>query len=549
MAWEDKKTQEEFHLTHRPTDYLPELAPWDETQSPEGTEVKDEETNIESKSHRSSLEEEQGQSMGIDGKEHPKEVNPLLVTWDENDAHENPRAWKSSYRMFLVFVVSCYTFLSPLSSTANVPALDVLKREFNVDSFVIGNMMMSASMLAFVVGPSFYAPLSERYGRKYILQVANVLFLIFNVCCGLAKNSSTMIVLRFFAGLAGVAPVTIGPGVVADLFEPEERGTAMSMYTLSPILGPCVGPIYAGWIIQAYGEDKWPWIFWASTMFSGVVTVFGLFVLKETYTPVLLERKAKKLRKETGNDGYHTIFTQKETLGQRVLHGLLRPPIFYFTQPVIFVVCTYQALMFGCQYLLLASFSRVFKEEYGEPPGIASLHYIAMVLGFLVAGQAGGRWTDWNYRRLKAKNGGVGKPEFKLPLLIATGIFMPAGLLLYGWTVEYHIHWIVPDIGIFILACGARATMFISPLYLADSVTIYAASASGAAVMMRGVFSFTFPLFAPNMYGALGQGWGNSVLALVTACLGLPAPFILYKYGERLRLRSSYSKRGMTLMT
>ncbi|PKI83573.1 hypothetical protein MVES_002297 [Malassezia vespertilionis] len=408
---------------------------------------------------------------------------------------------------------------------------------------------MSSSMLAFVIAPSFYAPLSERYGRKYILHVSNIIFLIFNVFCGLSKNATQMIVLRFFAGAAGVASVTIGPGVVADLFEPEERGAAMSLYTLSPILGPCIGPIYAGWIIQAYGEDKWPWIFWTSTMIGAAITVLGLFTLKETYTPVLLERKAQKLRKETGNDGYHTIFTLKETLGQRVLHGLLRPVIFYFTQPVIFVVCTYQALMFGCQYLLLASFSRVYKEEYGEPPGIASLHYIAMAVGFLVTGQVGGLWTDWNYRRLKTKNNHIGKPEYKLPLLIVTGIFMPAGLLLYGWTVEYRVHWIVPDIGIFILACGLRATMFISPLYLTDSVTMYAASASAAAVMTRGLFSFTFPLFAPNMYAALGQGWGNSILALATACLGLPAPFILYKYGEQLRLRSSYSNRGMELMT
>lgn len=115
-----------------------------------------------------------------------------------------------------------------------------------------------------------------------------------------------MIILRFFMGMAGVAPVAIGPGVVADLFEPEERGQAMAMYTLSPILGPCIGPIYAGWIVQEFGEDKWPWIFWVSTMLGGVITVLGLFFLQETYTPVLLEQKARRTPSAEG-DGQRRV--------------------------------------------------------------------------------------------------------------------------------------------------------------------------------------------------------------------------------------------------
>lgn len=172
-----------------------------------------------------------------------------------------------------------------------------------------------------------------------------------------------------------------------------------------------------------------------------------------------------------------------------------------------------------------------------------------MAIGYVLSGQIGGRFVDWNYRRLKAKNGGVGVPEFKLPTLIVTGVLMPIGLLLYGWTLEYRVHWIVPDIGIFIIACGVRMAMFVCPLYLADAITLYTASATSALVMTRGMFSFTFPLFAPDMYETLGQGWGNSVLALCTALIGLPAPFILYRYGAALRARSAYSKRAMELMS
>lgn len=357
-----------------------------------------------------------------------------------------------------------------------------------------------------------------------------------------------MIILRFFTGMAGCAPVAICAGIIADMFEPEERGEAMAMYTLSPVLGPCIGPIFAGWIIQAYGEDKWRWIFWTSTMFGAAVTVLGLCTLKETYAPVFLERKARRLRKETNNPLWHTAFAEKESYLKRVVHRLSRPCIFLLKEPVVQATALYQSLVFGCQYLLLASFSRVFKDQYHQPPGIASLHYISMALGFTLAGQMGGRFVDWNYRRLKQQNGGVGVPEFKLPLLLLTGILMPIGLVLYGWAVQYHLHWIVPDIGIFILAAGSRVTHFLCPLYLADAITLYTASASSALVMTHGIFSFTFPLFAPSLYSQLGQGWGNSVLAFATAAIGLIVPWLLYRFGAALRDRSPYSKRAMELM-
>lgn len=107
-----------------------------------------------------------------EGKEH----KPYLVTWDENDAHECPRNWSPRYRMFMVFVVSLYTLLMPICSTMNAPALDTLKEEFHVRSAPLTNMMMSTTVLAFTVAPMIYGPMSERVGRKYILQVSNIMY-------------------------------------------------------------------------------------------------------------------------------------------------------------------------------------------------------------------------------------------------------------------------------------------------------------------------------------------------------------------------------------
>ena len=61
---------------------------------------------------------------------------------------------------------------------------------------------------------------------------------------------------------------------------------------------------------------------------------------------------------------------------------------------------------------------------------------------------------DRIYRRLKARNGGKGMPEHKLPLMMVGVWLFALGLIMYGWTAEKHVHWIVPDIGATIFSCG-----------------------------------------------------------------------------------------------
>ncbi|WFD29882.1 hypothetical protein MSPP1_000896 [Malassezia sp. CBS 17886] len=474
--------------------------------------------------------------------------DPHLVTWDDLPVTDNPRAWTRLYRYMSVVVVSCYTLLMPMTSSMNAPALDALSRQFNVTNGMVTKMMMSSQMLALVFAPVIYAPMSETYGRKHILQGSNLVFLVFNMACGLSKTSTQMIVLRFFAGLAGCAPMSLGAGVVADLFHPDERGMAMALYTLSPLVGSCVGPIFAGWIIQAYAPEKWPWIFWVSTMFGAAVAILGTCTLQETYAPVLLKRKASRLRRATGNADLHTVFDDPDTYLRRTLHTLTRPLFLLLTEPVVLVPCIYQALMYGLLYLLLAEFPHVYEMFYAEPVGVGSLHYIAFLLGSLVTCQIGGRFVDTTYRRLAARHG-EGQPEFKLPLLMVTAVLMPLGLLLYGWAVQYHLPWIVPDAGIVLVAAGIDGALFVCPLYLADSVSIYTASAVSAMVMLRGAAVFAFPLFSDALYDRLGQGWGNSVLALAAALVGIPTPLLLYWYGPALRAQSPFSAHARKLMS
>ncbi len=69
--------------------------------------------------------------------------------------------------------------------------------------------MLSVFVLAYAVGPLVLGPLSEIYGRVPVLQLSNLLYLIFNTACGASRNMGQMIGFRFLSGLGGSAPLAV----------------------------------------------------------------------------------------------------------------------------------------------------------------------------------------------------------------------------------------------------------------------------------------------------------------------------------------------------
>lgn len=392
--------------------------------------------------------------------------------------------------------------------------------------------------LQWAVGPFFLGPLSEIHGRVYILQISNLFFLAWNLGCAFARKNVEIIVFRFLAGLGGSAQLAAGGGVLADCWRPEQRGKAMAIYSLTPILGPAFGPIIGGWIAE---RSTWRWVFWATSIADVVVQVAGLFFLAETYAPQILKQKARRLRHETGNDRLHNESEGKK-FSEILKVALVRPFRLIGTQPIVQLLALYQAYLFGMFYLLFTSFSELFVDVYNEPVGVASLNYIALGLGFILGGQIYRLFCDRIYCRLKEKNNDVGCPEFRVPLMIIGSFLIPIGLLWFGWSAEAHTFWLVPDLGIFFFGIGAMLCLQSAIVYIIDTYQRFAASALAAAVCLRSIAGFAFPMFAPYMYDTLHYGWGNTVLALVGAVIGIPAPILLWYFGERIRKASPYAQ-------
>ena len=171
----------------------------------------------------------------------PVSPNSNLVGWDVDDPL-NPKNRSPARKWTAVFIVSSFNLITPISSSMVAPALPQIARDLHISSDIEKALVLSIFLLAYAVGPLIFGPLSEVYGRVPVLQLANFFYLVTNLACGFAQSSGVLLAFRFLSGVGGSAPLAIGGGVIADLFRPDERGRAVNLYTLGPLLGP-VSPL------------------------------------------------------------------------------------------------------------------------------------------------------------------------------------------------------------------------------------------------------------------------------------------------------------------
>jgi MFS family permease len=227
-----------------------------------------------------------------------------------------------------------------------------------------------------------------------------------------------------------------------------------------------------------------------------------------------------------------------------ILHqALSRPVRLLLFHPIIQIAGLFEAFDYGILYIVLASFAELWVKQYHMSVELSGLHYIALALGELAGSQLGAPIMDRYYLRVKAQQSDNDPhPEHRLPLTIPGILIVPLGLLMYGWVAQYHVHWIVVDMGIFIAAFGLQTRGIAMQAYVMDAYVDHTSSAMAATQFLRSLTAFLFPLFAPIMYEKLGYGWGNTAIALAGLVLGLPASLALWYFGGSLRRRMRSSE-------
>jgi MFS transporter, DHA1 family, multidrug resistance protein len=107
----------------------------------------------------------------------------------------------------------------------------------------VGDLILSLFLIGYMLGPIFWGPGSELVGRRPIFISTLAIYTIFHLGQACANNMTTLLVTRFICGFFAVAPLTNGIGVIADIWDPVNRGIATSVFASAVFLGPVLGPI------------------------------------------------------------------------------------------------------------------------------------------------------------------------------------------------------------------------------------------------------------------------------------------------------------------
>ncbi|KAH6884115.1 major facilitator superfamily domain-containing protein [Thelonectria olida] len=461
--------------------------------------------------------------------------DPNAVGWDGPDDPKNPMNWSSARKWSNIGALSLMTLLTPLGSSMFAPGVPDIMVEFGSSNSNLATFIVSVYVLGFAFGPLLAAPLSEIYGRALVFNVANVIFIIFTVATALSKNMGMIIVFRFLMGFSGSTPITNGSGTISDMFPVEQRGKAMAVWAMGPLLGPCIGPVAGGYMVEDIG---WRWVFWVIAIAAGAISILCFFLVTETYAPTLLEQKVKRLRKETGNqDLYSILDVNKLSNKKRFEHAIVRPLKMLFTQPPVFILSLYVAVVYGVLYLMFSTFTFVFAQQYGFGTGTIGLSYVPTGVGMLIGTMLFGVIADIIIKKKLEQNGKT-VPEDRLPvwLTLPNGIIIVASLFWYGWAAERNTHWIVPMIGVALFCFGLMGIMMCLQIYLIDAYISYAASVVAAVTVLRSIAGALLPLAGLSMYDSLGLGWGNSILAFLSLVL-VPVPVVFRFYGAKIRAK------------
>lgn len=484
-------------------------------------------------------DEEDLQRIQTTASQHRSNELQYEVTFSEGEKDpENIALYLSMPRKYyislLITTTSC--IITMVSSCWTLIADKIMVR-FHV-SREVAVLGISLYIFGLGVGPLLLSPISELYGRRITFIFSLSLSIVWQCLTTWSTTIEGVFFGRFLSGFFGSSFLSVAGGTISDIFTKDEIGIPMTIYTIAPFLGPALGPIISG----AFAHDDYKWPFIVLLISSGVCLILIMFTVPESYKPVLLIRKAKRLREETGDERYYAPleYTRDQSnMLTLVFLSMKRPFGLLLGDKMMGILCFYTGLVLAIIYLYFVAFPYVFPKLYHFTVMETGCAYLGLMIGMLLVAPSCLLFQK-RYEARVLNNNNVRTPEMRFEPLFYGAFITPMGLMIFAWTCYSNVHWIGPIIGSGIFGSGVFFVFVGVFGYTVDAYRKYAASAMACNSFVRSIMSGVFPLFGLQMYEGMGINWAGFLLAMVATVM-IPIPFLFNKYGAYLRSKSAYA--------
>ncbi|KAK1987709.1 major facilitator superfamily domain-containing protein [Colletotrichum cereale] len=481
--------------------------------------------------------------------------------------YKSPFAWSLRKKTTVLFGTFFAATLAAYSAGAYAMAADPLMRKWGLSSTEF-NLGITLFVLGFGFAPMVLALISEIYGRYWVFVGSGAVFFLGTLGCAVTRSFAGMLVSRLVTGNGAAVFATLTGGVVGDIFHQENRNTPMALYSLTIMVGTGLGPMVSGFIVDSL---DWRWIFYLQMITVGSTTLAISFFFDETRSNVVLRRKCAALNVHFEDIPLQRVSPQRNVSGTLLERDTQPPSVdlpqqtvrvqfqahlegpaldmsiiwrsfsfplkLLFTESVVFWFSAWVSFAWAILYMQFNSIGLAFRSVHGFSSTQVGGVYAAVLVGSVI-GATVTIFQDPVFRRLMPRR--MATPEGRLYSACVESLFLPVGLLWFGWGSSPDVHWAVPALAIVAVTVGIFTVYLAVFNYLADVYHQYASSALAAQSMCRNLLAGVFPLFTNVMFQRLGYGVAGSLLGGIGLLLSL-VPWLLCIYGERIRARSPFA--------
>ncbi|THV06858.1 MFS general substrate transporter [Dendrothele bispora CBS 962.96] len=413
----------------------------------------------------------------------------------------------------IVGIISCCGLLPLFVSGSFFPTIPDIAKDLDTTGSVV-SLTVSISVLAACIGALFGATYSGFYGRKPVYLCSLPLLVIGSVGVALSSSVPSLMIWRFIQTTGGAPGLSVGAGVIGDIYRLEERGTAMGVFFSACLLGPALAPFVGGLVTQFFS--------WRIMQFGLGACGLLILLLVATCFPETSIPGSRGIDKRR----FRWINPFKTLL-------LLRSP------NLLAVAISGTAVLIA-DYVLLVPLAYTVGAKYDiRSQAAIGMCYIPIGLGNLIGSPLAGYISDRIVVAYRAARGGVWYPEDRLRgTLIGAGLFVPVSVIGVGVGATW-----ASGIGGFILCLvslflnGIGVDLVLSPMsaYIVDILHSRSAESMAANNAFRSfLMSILIAPILPSIE-TIGVFWTNLISAVVSLVFGFGFLWIVIRYGERLR--------------
>jgi MFS family permease len=440
----------------------------------------------------------------------------------------------SRQKALIIAIVSTAATFSAFASNIYFPAIPAIARDLSVTPELI-NLTVTSYMILQGLAPSIWGALADVHGRRLTYIITFIIFI--GACVGLAetKHYYQLVILRCLQSTGSASTIAIGAGVVGDITTRAERGGYMGVFQAGLLAPLSVGPILGGIFSQTLG---WRAIFWFLTIYAGAVLILLAVVLPETLrckvgngsvpakgiSNSLLAHIQRRRHPMTEEPALQRSVSTT-SVGKQLSVDFLGPLKIIFSLEVTFVII-FLAIYYTVWQMTVAVMSTLFNTTYGMSEIQIGLTYIANGVACVAGTFTTGKFLDYDYERFKKSYEGPAE-SFPLERVRLRTLWLWAGMeiaasLVFGWTMEHHVHVSVPIICTFFLGWASTSIIGIITTFMVDIFPKKGASATAALNLVRCLMGAGGTASVLPTVNTIGIGWTFTLWSgVMLAALGL----------------------------